>query len=183
MLAWCYRQEVSSTKRGARNEGYRLEQFKRADIAKQSLAGITGAMIAKWRDARLKEVSSGTALRDLQLLGHVFTMAMRKWGLALPCNPVEQIQKPAPSKARDRALTDGQRTHLLYECGQCATPWIKPAVMFALETGARRGEILGLKWADVDLERATARVPELTMELHTVADAMYEVALCNDTLH
>ena len=153
-----YRQEVSSTKRGARNEGYRLEQFKRADFAKLSLAAITGAMIAKWRDARLKEVSSGTVLRDLQLLGHVFTMAIREWGLALPCNPVEQIRKPAPGKARDRALTDGQRAHLLYECGQCANPWVKPVVMFALESGARRGEILGLKWADVDLQRATARV-------------------------
>lgn len=153
-----YRQEVSSTKRGARNEGYRLEQFKRAEFARLSLAAITGAMVAKWRDARLKEVSSGTVLRDLQLLGHVFTMAIREWGLALPCNPVEHIRKPAPSKARDRVLADGQRARLLYECGQCANPWIKPVVSFALETGARRGEILSLEWVDVDLERSIACV-------------------------
>ncbi len=36
--------------------------------------------------------------------------------------------------------------------GPSAEPWFYPAVAFAFYTGARRGEILGLRWSDVDLE-------------------------------
>lgn len=153
-----YGQEISPTKRGARNEGYRLEQFRRSKLGKQAVSSITGQMVAAWRDERLKEVSSGTVLRDLQLLSHVFTVAAQEWGIALPCNPVEQIRKPAPGKPRDRVLTDSQRAALLAACDQCKNPWIRPAVTFALETAARRGEILSLTWAAVDLERRTAKV-------------------------
>ena len=59
-------------------------------------------------------------------------------------------------KARDRVLTTSERTALVSACGQCHNPWIKPVVVFALETAARRGEILALLWRDVDLTRRTA---------------------------
>lgn len=153
-----YEKEVSSTKRGAEKERYRLEMFKRSDLAKRGLGTITAAMVAKWRDVRLQEVSSGTVLREVAMLSHVFSVAMRDWGIPLGSNPVEQIRKPAAGKARDRVLADDERVRLLHECGQCQSPWVLPVVRFALETGARRGEILSLKWADVDLQRATARV-------------------------
>lgn len=153
-----YESEVSATKRGAKAEGYRLAQFRRSELAPLAVGSITGAHIAKWRDARLKEVSSGTALRDMQLLGHVFTMAIQEWGIPLPCNPVEQVRKPSAGKARSKVLTDAERVRLLYECGQCKSPWVRPTVLFALETGARRGEILALEWNDVDLDRSIACV-------------------------
>lgn len=154
-----YGREISPTKRGHDAESYRLEQFRQAKVAKQAVASITAAMIATWRDERLKAVSSGTVLRDLQLMSHVFSVAERDWGLHLPNgNPVEKIRKPAPGKARDRVLTDTEREALLLACGQCKNSWIKPVVQFALETAARRGEILSLSWRDVDLERCTAKV-------------------------
>lgn len=153
-----YAREVSSMKRGKDAELYRIEQFKQSSLAKHSPAATTGQLIAAWRDARLRVVSSGTVLRDLQLLSHVFTVARREWGITLPCNPVEQIRKPAPGKARDKVLTDDQREALLLACGQCKNPWIKHVVMFALETAARRGELLSLTWSAVDLERCTAKV-------------------------
>lgn len=165
-----YGKEVTPRKRGAQSELYRLAHLKRYDLAKLAVGSITGAMIAKWRDARLngdekhKAVSSGTVLRELATLAHVFSVAVRDWGIALPGNPVEQIRKPSPGKARDRVLTDEERERLLRACGQCRIPWVRPTVLFALETGARRGEILTLKWADVDLDRSIARVDGKTGE-------------------
>ncbi|MCE4543250.1 MULTISPECIES: hypothetical protein [unclassified Caballeronia] len=79
-----YSKEVSSGKRGSRAESYRIETFKRLSLAKHALSSITPQMVASWRDARLGEVSSGTALRELQLVGHVFSIAMQEWGIRCP---------------------------------------------------------------------------------------------------
>lgn len=153
-----YAQEVSKSKRGADAEAYRIEQFKRSKLAQYAPAAITSRLIAGWRDERLQEVSPGTVLRELQLLGHVFTVAMREWGMALNGNPVALVRKPAPNKARDRVLTDAQRDALVAACSQCRNPWIKPVVIFALETATRRGEVLSLTWNNVSLEARTALV-------------------------
>ena len=151
-----YATEVSKSKRGSRAECYRIESFKKLSLAKHALSVITPQMVASWRDARLSEVSSGTALRELQLLSHVFSIAIREWGIRLPSNPVSLIRKPGSGKARDRVLTVPERTALVSACGQCHNSWIRPVVIFALETAARRGEILSLSWTDVDLDRRTA---------------------------
>ncbi|MFM0454963.1 site-specific integrase [Paraburkholderia nemoris] len=151
-----YATEVSNGKRGSRAESYRIESFKKLSLAKHALSAITPQMVASWRDARLNEVSSGTALRELQLLGHIFSIAMREWGFRLTSNPVSLIRKPRSGKARDRVLTAGERAALISACGQCHNPWIRPVVIFALETASRRGEILALTWEDVDFARRTA---------------------------
>ncbi len=153
-----YATEVSKGKRGADAEAYRIEQFKRSTLAKYAPAAITSKAIAGWRNQRLGEVSPGTVLRELQLLGHVFTVAIREWGYGLHANPVSLVRKPAPNKARDRILTDTQREALVAACGQCRNPWIKPVVIFALETASRRGEVLSLTWNNVSLEARTALV-------------------------
>lgn len=178
-----YAREISSTKRGKDAELYRIEQFKRSSIAKYSPAAVTSQQISAWRDARLGEVSSGTVLREMQLLSHLFSVAMREWGVALHINPVNLVRKPAPGKARDKALTDDQRARLLTACGQCKSPWIKPVVLFALETATRRGEILSLTWDDVDLDRCTAKVDGKTgarvIPLSSVCVAMLRQLPCS----
>lgn len=153
-----YAKEISITKRGAEVETVRINALCRTPLAKYAVTAITGQRLASWRDDRLSEVSGSTVTRELQLLGHVFTVAIREWGFGLHSNPVSLIRKPAPNKARDRILNDDQRQALIAAVGQCQNPWIKPVVIFALETATRRGEILSLTWGDVDLERRVAKV-------------------------
>lgn len=153
-----YAKEISSTKRGADIEVIRINALCRSSLAKYAVSGVTGQSLAQWRDQRLAEVSGSTVSRELTLIGHVFTVAIREWGFGLHSNPVSLIRKPAPNKARDRILNDNQRQALIAAVGQCQNPWIKPVVVFALETATRRGEILSLAWRDVDLERRVAKV-------------------------
>lgn len=153
-----YAKEVSTTKRGSKAELNRLELLKKSSIAKYSLNAINSQIVAGWRDARLKAVSSGTVLRELCILSHVFTVAIREWGIGLRTNPVTLIRKPSPGKPRERVLNDTERQALIASCGQCRNPWVQPVVIFALETAARRGEVLALKWADIDLQRKTAKL-------------------------
>ncbi len=153
-----YCQEVSSNKRGKEIEAIRIKALRRSDLAKYSVAAITAQRVADWRDTRQQQVSGSTVTRELQLLSHVFAIAIREWGYGLPNNPVSLVRKPSLNRARDRTLTNDQREALITSCGRCRNIWVKPVVLFALETASRRGEILSLKWADVDLDRCTARL-------------------------
>lgn len=153
-----YLEEVTPTKRGSREETSRINAFKRSHLARHSVFAITPHMVASWRDARLKVAAGSTVTKELNLLSHVFSVSTREWGIALPVNPVSKVRKPSQPEARNRVLTNEERTALLSACANSRNPWIRPVVVFALETAARRGEILALAWADVDLGRRTARV-------------------------
>lgn len=153
-----YGREVSSTKRGGAIESIRLNALKRSPLAGYSVAAITGQLIANWRDYRSKEVSGSTVARELRLFSHVFSVAIKEWGIPLQGNPVGLVRKPTPNKARDRVLSNAEKASLLDALDSCRNPWIKPVVIFAMETAARRGEILSLTWDCVDLQRGTAKV-------------------------
>ncbi len=153
-----YLNEVTVTKRGKVEETSRIHAFKRSELAKYSASAISSQMIAAWRDVRLRTVKSSTVTKELNLLSHIFSVALRDWGLALPANPVSRVRKPPQPEARNRVLKDSERTTLLVACADCRNPWIHPVVVFALETAARGGEILSLKWVDVELRAKTAKV-------------------------
>jgi integrase len=51
--------------------------------------------------------------------------------------------------------------------GPSAEPWFYSAVAFALYTGARRGEVLGLRWSDVDFEANTVTIRRSLTRTHS----------------
>src|SRR3546814_19593015 len=77
--------------------------------------------VAQYRDARLagdedetgKRVprSNNTVRLELALLGHLFTIAIKEWGIGLPFNPVSNIRRPAPGAGRDRKSTRLNSSH------------------------------------------------------------------------
>lgn len=122
------------------------------------LADITPATITEERDGlaggkthRGKPRSTGTVNRYLAALSHVFTFASREWHWieGNPCGQVSMLKEP---RGRVRYLADAERERLLAEC-KAYSDELYLIVALALATGARRGEILGLKWRDVDLKR------------------------------
>jgi len=86
-------------------------------------AEVRGVDIARFRDERLQKVSSSTVKRDLVLLGHVFEVARKEWGIHFH-NPVRDIKLPADGRPRDRRLQAGEETHLLEACKKARNPWL-----------------------------------------------------------
>lgn len=117
------------------------------------------SMFASWRDQRLQEVSAPTVRKDLAIINHAINTAMREWGIGIVVNPLMNVSRPAPNKARDRRLEEGEYQKLMNAMSSCRNALIRPIVQFALEMAMRRGEILSLKWGDVELD---ARVALLT---------------------
>lgn len=75
-------------------------------------------------------------------------------------HPCRSIQREAENNEKTRFLSEDERTRLLGACRLAKWPRLYLLVLMALTTGARKGELLGLRWADVDVERAEARVAQ-----------------------
>lgn len=166
-----YAAEVSPQKRAAKEDAAKLKMLARMKVAKLSLANLSPAALARHRDERLKAVSTGTVLRDLAVIRSVINHARREWGFAVD-NPVEKVRMPAAPLHRERVLTPAEEGRLLDALtpgelrdahGRFShaprNPWVRPLAIVAIETAMRRGELLALKWKDVDLPRRVARLP------------------------
>ena len=152
-----YIREVLPAMKGAKEDGIRLAAMKRNSVAKLSLASLTPEAIGKYRDERLRTVAAGTVIRNLAYISSVINHARREWGVTV-VNPIPLVRKPTAPKGRDRLLSDDELARLLraLEPTGRRNPWMKPLVQLALETAMRRGELLSLRWSDIDLSGRTA---------------------------
>lgn len=157
-----YIQDVLPQKpRSQIKQTYQLEWW-RSELGSFSIAEIVPARIAEKRDQLAREEtyrgsrrSPATVNRYLAALSHAFTIAVKEWGWADE-NPVRKVAKLREPRGRVRYLSDDERDRLLPACQASSDPRLYPLVMMALSTGARQGEILKLKWSDVDLKRGVA---------------------------
>lgn len=128
-------------------------------IGDVAIVNVTPALVAECRDELLaektrlsKKRSPATVNRYLAALSACFREALREWHW-LEHSPMQAVSRGPESPGVVRFLSDEERDRLLTACKASAEPWIYPLVLLALSTGARRGELLGLRWGDVDLVR------------------------------
>jgi integrase len=152
-----YLVEVTPTLKGVKEDTIRLRALMRHSMCSYALVALTPTSIAKYRDERLQKVSSGTVIRELAYISAVINHARREWSINIE-NPVSRVRKPSAPVGRDRVLTSDEEARLfqaLQPTGR-RSPWLLPLVVLALETSMRRGELLGLLWQDMNLEKRTA---------------------------
>jgi len=169
-----YLSEVTPTKRPLTQNAERKRAVPLlAFFGKYSIAAITAELIATYRDARLggedrmkngypqpKPRAGNTVRLELALLGHLFTVAVKEWGLGLPYNPVLNIRRPAPGPGRNRRLTSDEEKTLFAAVDQHSNPMLGWIVHIAIETGMRSSEITSLRRSQVMLDRRIVRLIE-----------------------
>ncbi len=152
-----YEREVSSTKKGHRQEKKRIRSWKSHPLGKRFLASIQGKDFALYRDERIKSGSSANTVRlDLAVISHLFEISRKEWGMEGLHNPVKAIRMPSPPAGRDRRLQPGELEKLL----ESSSEEMGQVIRFALETAMRRGEIAGMTWEMVDLKKRTVTLPD-----------------------
>ena len=155
-----YLHQITPQKKSSEVETIRIKWLMREPIASVQICRLTPQHIAKFRDERLRSVSGTTVLKDLALLSHAITIAIREWGFPLAVNPVKQITKPKPNAPRDRRLEAGEEERLLASCSASRNPYFKALVVVAIETAMRRGEMLSLQRQHINFDAQTAFLPD-----------------------
>lgn len=64
---------------------------------------------------------------------------------------MRKVTKPKEPRGRVRFLCDDERISLLKACKESSNEYLYPVVVLALSTGMRQGEIMNLRWEDIDL--------------------------------
>lgn len=138
-----YLESVSIHKRGRRWESLRIAAFKR-QLPDRALSAFSPDQVSRWRDERLKTVSTGTVRREMNLFGHILATAVSEWGW-LESNPFGKVKRPPDGKPKDRIVTDGELKAFI---GAALSPKEKAVALafaLAIETGLRAGEIVGIR--------------------------------------
>lgn len=109
--------------------------------------------------ARRRPLAPATLNRFVASIGAVFTWAIKRRvapkGFVHPCRAVERRTE---NNEQTRFLSPEERTRLLEAARASPWPRLYLLTLLALTTGARKGELLGLNWADIDLDAGTALV-------------------------
>lgn len=108
------------------------------------LADIRRVDIQKYATERSASVSSGSVVKELNILKHLLGLAV-EWEL-IPMNPAQGIKLPRVPAGRVRYLQPGELRAVLEACPE----WLRPIAALLAFTGMRRGEVLGVRWLDVD---------------------------------
>ncbi|MBS0448587.1 MAG: site-specific integrase [Proteobacteria bacterium] len=109
--------------------------------------------------AKRRTLAPATVNRYGASLAAVVTWAIKRRvapkGFIHPCRSVE---RRVERNERTRYLSDDERYRLLDACRQSTWPRLYVLVLMALTTGARKSELISLRWSDVDLDRCVAHV-------------------------
>lgn len=106
----------------------------------------------KFKNAPDRQRSIATVNRELTVLRRMFSIALREgWILRHPFSGSDTVISPSDETKRTRVLSRAEEELLLDACDGPREK-LRRIIICALDTGMRRGEILSLRWKDVDLK-------------------------------
>jgi integrase len=105
------------------------------------------------------EANPGTINRYVASLSSTLGYAVKqlRWIHENPCTRLVKLKEDA---GRDRILNEEEIGRLLAACKESKSSYLYCIALFALTTGARKGEILGLEWRHVDFSNSIAHLKE-----------------------
>lgn len=128
------------------------------ELGNHLLSDITPALISEKRDKlavrttfRKSVSSTATVNRYLAALSHAMTIAVKEWEW-INDSPLTKVSKLKESRGRVRFLNEDERESLLKTCKESSSEFLYIIVVLALSTGARKMEMLNLRWQDIDFE-------------------------------
>ena len=154
-----YRDTIVSKKRSRRIETYLINSFIRQKVAILKLSEVSPKIFADYRDERLKIVKPASVCRELAIYRHAFQVAIDEWHYPIDENPLIKVKKPKVMDSRNRRLLDGELEILITDCLNHNQVELMNVIIMAVETGMRRGEILGTRTENYQSNDRTLHIP------------------------
>jgi integrase len=160
---------TKSRKRSLAEDKRIIDHLKSELGADTPLTEITASRISEYKAKRLAAVrkigegetaserplTAAAVNRPLALLRHLLRLAHEEWE-ALESVPRIRLEKEP--QGRLRWLAQEEITRLLDACSKSKNKELRAAVIVAVNTGLRRGELLGLTWERIDASRGVIRL-------------------------
>jgi integrase len=177
-------------------EEYIALHVSRTRSARKSEREIRADLMARWKDRSIHDITRADAVlladqikargaeRQAQVVyGHL--RAFFNWLIgrgiygveSSPCDRLRPTQVIGEKRHRDRVLTDDEIRAVWRAAERMGYPW-GPYFQLLLLTGARSGEVGGMRWSEIDLTNAVWTVPAARFKMNVT----HTVPLCQDAL-
>ncbi|OGS18673.1 MAG: hypothetical protein A3J83_08840 [Elusimicrobia bacterium RIFOXYA2_FULL_40_6] len=123
-------------------------------------------LIEKYKSTRRATVEPSSINRELVVLRSMIYRAI-EWGM-IDRNPVGRFKLFKVDNQKLRFLSQEEIKSLLDNC----SGYLRDIVLVALTTGMRRGEILNMKWDDIDLVNGTIHIPAINSKNSTSREVL-----------
>ncbi len=156
--AWeVYKKEWLCQVKTAAEDTRRYEAYLKKPLADKPVAAITPLDLERVKtDMAGKGYSPQTIKHALGLVRRVYRK-LNAWGLFTGKPPTDNVAMPRLEAARTRYLTADEAKKLLADLKKRSRFW-HDAALLSLHTGMRLGEVLGLRWEDVDFDTGILHV-------------------------
>lgn len=147
---------------GQKKLAWRDDQQRYRDYLEKSLGGlkvsaITSPMISRMLSDIERTGKSGATVNHVRALASVIFSKGVEWGL-VSNNPV-RIVKTRKKVSRDRFLQSYELPRFFLSLAEEPNPVIRDYFLISLLTGARRANVLSMRWSELNLDEGIWRIP------------------------
>lgn len=135
----------------------RFDQYLRQTIGAVRLSRVDKATVTGIHSEITAQGHPAVANRVLALVSSVFGRGI-EWGY-LDSNPAKGVRRNR-ERSRDRFMNGNELYRFFASVEAEANPVLRHYFLLSLYTGARRQNVLSMRWADIDFDLATWRIPE-----------------------
>ncbi|TXN80037.1 site-specific integrase [Methylobacterium sp. WL8] len=154
-----YRREILSKRKWWQREVSIIKNVNRHPLSKFQLHDLTEGDVARYRDDRLAIAKPATVVRELALLSNCIEISRREWKHAVTSNPFRMVKKPRINNLVERRISSDELRLIIDECNKSGKRSIANQFLFSLETGVRKGELLGIRWSHINYRDSTILIP------------------------
>jgi integrase len=131
-----------------------VEAHLEPEFGQVRLSDIRRVDVQQYVTKRSGEVSSGSVTKELNVLKHMLSLSV-EWEL-VPVNVAHGVKAPKVPAGRVRYLQPAELRAVLEACPE----WLRPIAGLAVSSAMRRGEILALRWLDIDRKGERILLPQ-----------------------
>ena len=140
-------------KKKADMEHIRQRYIIKDPITKINCLRLSNKHLTELKCRRLVAAVNNTFNKDLSFLSSVIEAAIHNWDIYFPTNPCRNFKTERSTNTRKRALNKQEEQGLISSAALSKFIYLKPMIIFSLETAVRRGELFKIKKNNIDFHK------------------------------